>query len=247
MNKLLILTSKNQTNTADYSIRFPQPIDLRSLRWNASLSKISTYFSWFNITTVNNVFKYNNAVIDRTLTLETGQYTFQSLVDHIHDKMVALGDFTLVTSSPVFDINMEMDLSDGDVSLLLTGGYSVDFTGLEIRKVFGFNSDVYSASTISENKADIRAGVDTILVHCDIIGGNSYYNGNQSDVIYSFIVNKEPNEAIEIDTGNATPIAVSSVGTISEVRVRLTDQDNRTLNLHGQPLNIEILLSPILN
>jgi len=241
MNRLIILTSKNQTDTGEYTIRFSRPFDLRSLKWNASVGKISTYFSWFNISSSNNVFKYNNGSIDRTLTLETGCYSFQSLVEHIHDKMTALGDFTLVDGIATFSINFELDLSDGDVSMLLSDSYTVDFTGLNIRTIFGFNSNEYTTSSVSENKANIRNGVDTVLIHCDLISGNSYYNGIESDVIYSFIVNAEPNEVINIDANNSTPVAVKGTSSIDEITIRITDQDNRKLDLHGQQLNIEIL------
>lgn len=248
MNRAIYLTSKDKPMTSEYTTYFSNPVDLKGLKWNVSLSKLNTYYSWWNITSENNVFKYFNGVTDRTLVLEQGCYTIQTLVQHIKDKMVALGDYTLVSGVPEFDIDMELDLSDGDVSLIIQGGsdYTVDFTDLPIRHIFGFNSQVYTTSAVSERKSDIMNGVTEILLHCDLVSGNTYYNGQQSDILYSLNVNAQPNGVISIDASNSTPIAVSAYNLINSIRVSLTDQNGRLLNLHEKALNIELLLTPFL-
>src|SRR5690606_12546461 len=127
MNHSIHLTSTGRDNTAEYTTNFSNPIKLHGIKWNLSLSKLSTYYSWWNITSENNVFKYFNGSVDRTLTLETGVYTVQTLIQHIHDKMSSLGDHTLVEGKPTYSLDMHLDLSDGDVSLLLSESYTVDF------------------------------------------------------------------------------------------------------------------------
>ena len=246
MNKAITITSNGQADTADFTIRLNRPIDLQGLKWNISLNQLITYNSWWNISDElgNTTFKYNNGTVDRTLNLEPGNYSFSALVDHIHDKMVALGDYTLVNGDPVFSINFEMDISDGYVSLILTDSYTVDFTNLNIRNIFGFASQVYNASTVAPNKANIRYGVDFILLHLNIVGGNSIFNGRDSDVIYSFGVNVDSNEVISIEPNNSLSIGVNLFGQIEEMRLYLTDQDNRKINLRGAPLKAVFSLIP---
>lgn len=247
MNKSIIITSEGQTNTHDFTVRMQSPIDLQGLKWNLSLHQLTTYYSWWNISSGlgTNIFKYFNGLVNRTLTLEEGQYSFVTLVDHIHDKMIALGDYTAGTP-PLFDVNFEMDLSDGFVTMLLANGDTVDFTGLNIRTIFGFASQIYNASTVAPKVANIRYGTDLLQLHVDVIGGNTVYNGVDSDVIYTFGIGVQPNEIIEIEPNNSLSIGVNRQNQIDRIRVYLTDQAGTVVNLRGSLLSCVFLLSPVL-
>lgn len=248
MNKAFFVTSQPDQDSSDFTVRISSSVNFHGLKWNISLNKLTMYNSMWNISDElnNTIFKYFNGVTDKVLNLEPGNYSFTSLVEHIQDKMLAQGDYTLNGSQPVFSINFEMDLSDGFVTMILTDGYTVDFTDLAIRHIFGFNSQEYSISTVAERKANIRYGVDQILVHLNIVSGNSIYNGQASDVIFSFGINAQPNEIIELEPNNSLPIGVNQHGSIDELRIYITDQQNRRINLRGTPFSCVFHLSPVL-
>lgn len=247
-NKRITLdsTAAGATETANFSVRFPNPINLEGLKWNIALSHITTYYSWYNISSSigNNIFKYNNGSVDRTLTLENGTYMFEELITQIHDMMVALGDYSVVAGKNVFDINFSLDPSDGYVTLLLTNSYSVDFTGLLIRNIFGAASAVYSSSATFPNPADIRNGIDTILVHLDTVSGNSYFNGNTSDTIFSFSPYVDANGIIDMEPALLF-VGVNSGNQIEQMRIYLTDQNNNPISLNGSPLTCVFILESI--
>jgi hypothetical protein len=247
-NKRITLDSTvaNATETANFAVRFSIPISLEGLKWNIALCKLTTYYSWYNISAAigNNTFVYNNGSVDRTLTLEDGTYMFEELVSQIQDLMVALGDYTVVSGQNVFDINFSLDPSDGFVTVLLTNGYSIDFTDLDIRTIFGADSAIYNTSVTFPNPADIRNGVDTILVHLDTISGNSYLNGNSSDVVYSFSPFVDANGIIDIEPSGPY-VGVSCNNQIEQMRVYLTDQNNNPISLNGSPLTCVFILESI--
>jgi hypothetical protein len=246
--KAIFVSSEGQVDTSDFTTRMSSSINLHGMKWNIALVKLTTYNSIWNISEElnNTVFKYNNSVTDRTLNLEPGNYSFTSLVEHIQDKMLALGDYTLSGSTPVYSVNFFMDLSDGFVSMILSDGYTVDFTGLNIRNIFGFNSQQYLLSAIGERKANVRFGVDQLLVHLNIVSGNSFFNGQSSDVIFSFGIDAQPNEIIVREPSSSLPVGVNQSGAIDEVRIYLTDQQNRRVNLRGSPFSCVFSLTPIL-
>jgi hypothetical protein len=117
---------------------------------------------------------------------------------------------------------------------------------LNIRNIFGFNSQVYTVSSVSERQANIRYGVDVILVHLNIVSGNSNYNGQSSDVVFSFGINAQPNEIIVLEPNNSLPMGVNNSSAIDELRIYLSDQQGRRINLRGSPFSCVLHLSPVL-
>ena len=241
---LLDSTVANASNTADFTVNLTSPIDLENTKWNIALSSLRLYYTWFNISAAlgNNVFKYFNGTTNRVLTLEDGTYSFSHLVEHIQDKMITLGDYTPGTPN-VFSINFYLDTSDGFVSLSLSNSYTVNFTNMPIRTVFGAGSVVYTTNSVFPNKADIDLSNNAIFLHLDIISGNSYINGSPSDVILSFQVDTSESGLIEITPPVFKYIGISRTDYISTMRLYLTNQSGTPINLNGSPLSAEFVLA----
>jgi hypothetical protein len=249
MNKSITLSSVGHPNTADFVTTCNPPLDLMGIKWNVSLTQLSMYNSFYNISDElqNNYFYYYNGVTWHGVTLESGQYNFISLQDHIHDLMYSVhGDATLVNNVLTYSINWEIDISDGYVSMFLSNSYQVDFTVGNIRNLFGFNSQVYTTSKMAENRAQILGDISYLCAHLDIISGNSIHNGMQSDVIHSFFPDAAPNGVLRIEPNNSKSIGITRTGQIDNIRFRISDNNNKTLNLRGYNVVAEFLLTPIL-
>lgn len=246
MSQKLILTSQGQSNTSDYTTHYPHNINLNGIQHEVALTRIDTYFSYYNISAAlgNNTFQYNNGSDDVVLTIDDGTYSMETLIDEIHDEMIDAMDYTDVDGENVFDINFSLDLSSGYVTMILTNGFSVDFTDRNIRTIFGFNSSNYDTTSISESTADINYGVTKVLVHCSLCSGSSWINGNPSDVIYSFSVNQQPNEELIIEP-NPIYVNLNTKSPISNIRMYLTDQLGRALDFHGSPVSYELHITPV--
>jgi len=246
-NFSVLITTDGEPNTGDATKYFNQPIELKGYLYQMGLNKLDLTYSWQNISSSlgNNVFKYNNGVTNKTLTLDSGVYSYIDLVQEIHDLMLLEGDYTLVSGSPAFDIDFTLELSSGYSTIILTNSYTVDFTGLGIRNIFGFNSAVYNASAESPNKSDINAGVESILVHCDLVRGSSWVNNVPSDVIYSFKVIAQPNETISLEPNMTKVLPINQREIIQSIRCYLTDQNLRVINLQNEGMTLDLVFVPI--
>lgn len=248
MNRAIFVSSKNQTDTADIKKQFNRPIDLKNLKWTLSLHNLNTYYSWWNVSSDlgNDTLTYYspNTVGYVTLNLEDGCYSAQSLFQHIQDKLMETPDFTAPSTYP---FSFAMDLSDGVVTVTIEADFTIDFsvsTGLA--DLLGFAHTELTDDAVAPQKANLRAGIDQILVHVDAISGNSVVDEEYSDVIFSFAPSGEPNEIIEVEPNNSLKVGVIRTDQLNSIRVTLTDQDNKRINLRGRPLNLTFSLEPVL-
>ena len=103
--------------------------------------------------------------------------------------------------------------------------------------MLGFNARKFSGPGRfeSENVVNIMK-VNSILVHCDIIGG-SRLNGEERAIIYSFFPNVGPGEKIVTRPKNLIYLPIT-LGVISHMTCWLTDQDDKLLNLRGEEITI---------
>ncbi len=247
MSKSIILTSQGQANSSDYTVTFPQAVELNNLQYECTLSRIDTYFSYYNVTSArqNNIFGYNNGVDDVGLIIPDGLYSLENLIKAIHTGMKTEGDFNIVDGVDVFDINFYPNIATGHVDMVLTNGFTVDFTDNNIRLLLGFNSQQYIASATSESKADINYGVTKIMVHCSLVNGSTFINGLPSDVLYSFTPSQQENEEISIEP-NEKYLKVYERNAINSVRMWLSDQLGRPIYFNNVPISYELHLKPLI-
>jgi len=86
------------------------------------------------------------------------------------------------------------------------------------------------------------------LVNVDIISG-SYVNGNQSPCIYSFDPYKVP-PGFKIDdrpNPELTYYPVNKTASIDCLRIWLTDQNNKAIDLRGEKITIKIQIREEIN
>ena len=109
-----------------------------------------------------------------------------------------------------------------------------------IAGTLGFENKVYSSGIHeSTNNIDIEK-VNTILIHCNFVTG-SYINGVYSQVLYSFTPHVDPGyKIIEIPKPQLYFHPVVKHPKIDRVRIWLTDQNNRTVDLRGEKITVTI-------
>src|SRR5690606_34754299 len=99
-----------------------------------------------------------------TLSIPAGNYTSAQLTAVISNMLTAAGD------DPEHLV-LTPNYSTSRFELSLSGGYKVDFTGLNIATVFGADQIEYDASISFPQHADITYGVNSCLVNCDVLDG----------------------------------------------------------------------------
>jgi hypothetical protein len=107
-----------------------------------------------------------------------------------------------------------------------------------IGSLFGFTKKIYKEGTyISENIINILS-VNAILVHLNIVDG-SYVNGFREPVIYSFFPKVSPGYKI-VETPNFPIYLPVSKKTIKDLKITITDQNNKILNLRNETITIKL-------
>jgi hypothetical protein len=127
--------------------------------------------------------------------------------------------------------------------ILLKPGFQKDLSknsSGELFKIFGFEPQIIDQpKSESKFKADVTRSVDRVLIHCSIVGG-TYENTFESDVIYSFVLNVTPGSILNILPFHPIYLPLKDI-TIRKIRMRVTDQNDRFIDLNGQ--NLDYLLN----
>jgi len=123
--------------------------------------------------------------------------------------------------------------------------YKIDFNVSEsFASLLGFEESIinveYNAST---NIVDILT-VNSILDNIYIIAGN-YVNGSLLPVIYSFYLNVSPGyKIVQIPNPKLIYYPVTR-NDLNKMRVWLTDQDNKPIDLRGEELTVRITVREV--
>lgn len=231
---------KNLTSTngyMDFTTRFAKSIELEG-EWEVALHSLFTWFSFFNCSAQlgNNVVAYNNGVADKTVTFPDGNYTLGQLEAELHRQMKANGDYTVVDGVDTFDIQLKPNYSTLRVEITLSNGYTLDLTQSTFNILIGFDSVVVSTNgvNVGTQLADITNEIDNLIINCDIVSG-SYRNGSDSSGIYHFKPVVPPGSSILVEPVNKIFLKVDT-NQIKTIRIWLTDQKQRPLNLNGEGL-----------
>jgi len=232
---------------SDFTINHTPIILDPNKKYEAALLSLDTYNSIPNINKgKNNIFKYsnNNGLAWKVIELDTGSYEIDTLSDEIQRILVLNGDYD--------NINLKFYITISPNKSKLTSivhidnpNYKVDFTvSKSIGTLLGFKKVVINAGyNESTSIVDIMT-LNSILVNIDIISG-SYVNGTALPVIYSFYPNVSPGYKI-VETPNPQliyhPVTRND---ISKMRVWLTNQDNRPVDLRGEILTVRIFVREI--
>jgi hypothetical protein len=81
----------------------------------------------------------------------------------------------------------------------------------------------------------ITKGNDRVLIHCSLVE-NYYLNNVKSDVIYSFVPETPPGSLITINPNPPIYLPVREKRLIQSIRMQITDQENRLLELNNEPV-----------
>lgn len=235
---LEIILSSNET---DFATNFNPPIYLeRDRSYSVALVNLESYNSVPNIEEgVNNEFRYSpdNGLNFSTITFDTGAYELKHLNNLLFEKMKVNGHYDSVND--VSYINLTGDTNTLKAIMEIENGYVVDFRpNNSLREMLGFESQLYSDEfNQSTNPVDIMR-VNTWLIKADIISG-SYLNGKKENVLYSFYPNVSPGYKVVERAVNLSFLRINQ-STISSMRIKITDQDGKLLDLRGEKTTIRL-------
>jgi len=209
----------------------------RDRKYEMALVNLETYYSFPNIDSSNNNFRYspNNGVTWVDINIPEGSFELVDLSQCIMRVMKENGHYD--TAADEYYISLEPNNNTLKSVLNIATNYKVDFTTANsIRTVLGFNAQVYTSGyNESENIVNIIS-VNSLRITSDIIG-SSYSNGSTENIIYCFFPSVGPGyKIIEVPVNLVyLPITMS---TISSMETKLVDQNGKLINLRGEELSI---------
>ena len=246
----LFLDNSKVTNarSESFQVSFSPPLILGNDSYELALNKAFIWYSFYNISSeYNNTtasYSPDNGVTYKPLNILPGQYSIEQLNDRIHSIMKANGDYTVSVNGDVYDINITPDFSTLKIQISISNNYRLDLTGSDLNLLLGFDKIIVTSTQLGANVANINNGVNSIKISCDILTG-SYDNSANSNVLHSFSPTTSPGSQMVENVNNLIFIPVIPARTISSIRMTITDQNNRVLNLNGEPVSYYLYLRKV--
>src|SRR5207253_105322 len=236
--------------SSDFTTYYSSTINLdRNKKYEAALLSIDFYNSIPNITGENNQFRYStdNGSNWKIITLSTGSYELSAINDEIQRQMIVNGDYDTSNNNNFYIMISANTSKLSSVIEITNQAYKIDFTfENSIGQTLGFNKIIINYGyNESQNIVDIMK-INSILVNIDIITG-SYVSGSQFPVIYSFFPNVSAGRKI-VERPNPSLIyyPVNRLD-ISYIRLWLTDQDNKPVDIRGERITVRIIIREVIN
>jgi hypothetical protein len=240
---MIIVTS----DKTEFTNRFAHPIFLNPRKkYKMALMRLETYNSIPNVTQSNNEFVYTVASSQtKTITLSVGSYEIKQINGEIQRQLEQNGDWDATNKQHFIEVGANTATLRCFIKIT---NCSVDIGASSIRSILGFsqfnsNGDsnvLTSGYHESDGMVDIMP-VNSIMVNCDIIGG-SYVNETEKPVIYSFYPNVSPGYKIVEIPRKLVYLPVIATERIPNVRIWLTDQNGKLIDLRGEKLTINFHL-----
>ena len=223
--------------THDFTIRLEPAMRLNG-RYAVSLCDLSLWYTWHNISDLysNTAFKYWNGVVWKTVYITKGIYDAADLANAISDLLTAAGD------NPA-NLIIEANQNSQKFLITLSAGYQIDFTGLQIRILFGADNAILTTSGLMPNVAQMTNGVNTWILNSDLVDyGISGSHGGKA--LHSFSPQVSPGSHIR-EIPNKYYVMVKNTPFVESVRFWLTDQRGRPLSIQNEPVSIRLHFSPV--
>ena len=196
--------------------------------YEIALINLETYYSFPNITEKNNIIDYYKISTQelKRIIIPKGCYEFEKIVEEIYNQLKNNGDQEA--------IEITVNTSTFKSIIKVKSNYKIRFPEKSLKTVLGFTEEVYDEGIhISENIVNINPIV-SIYVHINLISG-SYVDGLKQAIIYSFYPTVPP--GYKISQTPSKPIYLPVCRRyISDIFIKLTDQDNNLLDLNGEKL-----------
>jgi len=232
-----IFLDSNQARgcSQNFTVNFEPALQLdRDKQYEIGLVSANIWFSWFNVNSSNNRFRYHSGTDWIDVTIPPGAYNIDDIANEI--KSEVKNDSIIIR--PNFNtLKCEIELK---------APYKIDFTSdNSIRSILGFDRVVLNTpgKHEGENRVNITE-VNSLLIRCSIVT-DSYINGSNSDCICSFSPNVPPGHLIHICPYQTLYTPVNCSYTIPQITMRITDESDKEVDLNGERVTYHLHIRQI--
>lgn len=235
---ILFLDSKSEVakgTSEDFYFNITPPLTLENeQKYEIALLNASVWYSWFNITTTNQNFRYYNGRKWKLIQVPVGAYNIEDINQHIQKTIRRVEG-----EDAGENIKIIPNYNTLHSEIELKGNYKVDFNiPHSLRSVLGFDSKIINKTTTGNTLVNITT-VSSILIHCDLVS-SSYINGHMGDAIYSFNPNVPPGYLLNVQPNEAKYLPINRTNIIDRINIRITDQTGNNLDLNNESVTITL-------
>ena len=200
-------------------------------KYTISIKDITYYVGYHNISTQlgNNIVKYNNGAVTRTIKLKDGLYSLNSYFTEIKNIINQNGD----NSS---NINYTYNETNGIITITSTSPYIFSITNSNT-KLLGFNKARTIPSTATSDKPVNFNPFEMMCIH--LKHAYNYYNGKPTDIIAKIPVTNHTFGTLVHYTFDDPQIVTLDNSTLE---IYITDENGNIIDFHGMPVHYTCIL-----
>lgn len=233
------LNSNVTGSFSDFTVNFNRTLIIPS-NVKLALMKLNTYYTWKIVSAANNNNRFQ--VISTTpaktvnCVLPDGIYSVNSLNDYIYD--VFRQEFGYVGNQ--YDMPIQF-LANTSISRFViavsNSNYSINLSpnGSLFYVLLGWNPQtqplLVTTTTVAGKVGNINFNIDNYLLNCDLIQTSIINNDVSKSVLYTFTPNVEIGSAIIEEPVTKIYLPVTNREFISSIRIYLTDNKGRYVEL----------------
>ena len=149
------------------------------------------------------------------------------------------------------NIEILPNYNTGKVQLVLNSAtYHVDFSTSLFYLLLGFSVAQAGApiivTTYGANAGNINNSINSLLLRCDLVSSDASFDSVYgSDIIQTFVPKSAPYSALDLIPNERMYLPVRGTGHIDSIRVYITDQLSRRINLRGEPMSFVLHLRKV--
>ena len=182
-------SNRNETHRLKFDLT--DKLNLKNPNKNISLAHLTIYYTWKNIRSEYNKykFKFSAPTWNDTFDSPDGSYSIEDIQDYF--EFIITKPETLMENSP---IQNEQNKAKNRIAFKIKTGYKLELSTLETMKLLGRTKKVADTDQNSENVPKLES-VEIALVHSNLVK-NDYQH--TSKVLFSIFPNKQFGQLINI-------------------------------------------------
>ena len=231
-------TENGKTNEPHrFKLDLTDKLNLKNPNKNIALANLSIYYTWKNIKSEykNNKFKISAPTWNVTFDLPDGSYSFAD-IQHYFEFIIKEHE-TLIENPP---IQIYPNKIKNKIVFERETGYKLELLIPETMNLLESTKKDVDSEKNSANEPKLGS-VEVVLVHCNLI--KNYYQ-HSSKVLFSFVLNKQFGQLINISPNTLT--MMNTINTeFSSVEVWFTDQISKALEIE-ENINLTLIIDQLL-
>jgi hypothetical protein len=205
--------------------------------FEVALITSAIWYAWTNISASqgNNSLRYYNGATWYTVVIPDGNYQLSDINAYLQAQMASTGSYN--SANNTYYISITGNYNTFSTLVTISNSYKLDLSVSTIYTILGFNANTtLTVTTTSPNQADITNGVNSLQIHSSLVEG-VYANGQVSDILYTFSPQVPPGSQIVLSPVYPIYVPVVRTQSIKQIRMSLTDQLGRPINILGGSAN----------